>query len=88
VKSPRRGPNPEFDAARRSPVWVLTGLAVGLAAGYFAAIVFWPAAPILPFLLGTATVPFAKTKAFGLGAWAAACGVPTFLITVFLLFLI
>jgi hypothetical protein len=69
-------------------VWVLTGLAVGLAAGYFAAIVFWPAAPILPFLLGTATVPFAKAKAFGLGAWAAACGVPTFLITVFLLFLI
>jgi hypothetical protein len=88
VKSPRLGPNPEFDAARRSPARVLAGLAAGLALGYFAAIFFWPAAPFLPFLLGMATVPFAKTKAFGLGAWAAACGVPTFLITVFLLFLI
>jgi len=72
----------------RSPAMVLGGLAAGLAAAYLGAVVFWPGAPVLPFILGIAVMPVAKAKGFALGAWAAACGVLAFLITLAVLFLI
>ena len=70
------------------PAMVLGGLTAGLAAACVGAAVFWPAAPMLPFVLGIAAMPFAKANGFALGAWAAACGVPAFLITLAVLFLI
>lgn len=73
---------------RRSPTMVLGGLAAGLASAFLGAVVFWPCAPVLPFILGIAAMPFAKANGFALGAWAAACGVLAFLITLAVLFLI
>lgn len=86
--SPRLGPIAEFDTARRSPAKVLTGLLAGLVCAGLGAIVFWPGAPVLPFILGMATIPFANTKAFAVGAWAAACGVLAFLVTLVILLLV
>lgn len=86
--SPRLGPIAEFDAARRSPAMILTGLVAGLVSAGLSAMIFWPGAPVLPFILGMATIPFAKAKAFALGAWAAACGVLAFLVTLVILLLV
>ncbi|WP_085250911.1 hypothetical protein [Mycobacterium riyadhense] len=67
---------------------ILSGLAGGLVFACIGAVFFWPAAPLLPFVLGIAAMPFPKAKAFALGAWAAACGVLAFLITLVVLLLI
>ncbi|SOJ55279.1 hypothetical protein MSIMFB_02768 [Mycobacterium simulans] len=72
----------------RFPAMILSGLAAGLVFACIGAVVVWPAAPALPFILGMATMPFPKAKAFALGAWAAACGVLAFLITLAVLLLI
>ncbi|CAM3021301.1 hypothetical protein BST27_06780 [Mycobacterium intermedium] len=85
LRSAPRGRIPEFDEARRSPAMILTGLAAGLLVAYLGLIFVPPAAPVVPFLLGLAIMPFQVAKAFALGAWAAACGVFVFLVTLLIL---
>lgn len=70
------------------PIPLLGGLFVGtltiaLCVGYY-----WPFAWILPGLLGAATYPWLRTRQFGLGAFAAACGAAVGVFTEMILILL
>ncbi|OBB02247.1 hypothetical protein A5662_12575 [Mycobacteriaceae bacterium 1482268.1] len=75
-----------FEQARRSPAWVLIGLAVGIAATLLVGVYLWYYALIVPFLIGGVTVLFRRTQAFGLGVLAAGCGTVVFLVTLAVMF--
>lgn len=70
----------------RKPAPVLVGLGVGVVGTLFAGIYLWFFALLLPLVVGGASVVFARTRAFGLGVLAAACGSVVFLLTLALLF--
>lgn len=72
---PDRLPTPD------KPISLLLGLFAGtltitLCFGYF-----WPFAWVFPGILGAATYPWARTRQFGLGAFAAACGAVVAVVT-------
>jgi hypothetical protein len=48
----------------------------------------WPFAWIFPVLLGGATYPWARTRQFAVGAFAAACGAAVAALTAAILFLL
>lgn len=75
-----------FEWETRKPAWILTGLIAGLAITFFAGIAVWFYAPLLPLLVGGVTVLFKRTRAFGLGMLATACGSVVFLATLAVLF--
>ena len=58
----------------------------GLVCTFFAGVAVWYYAPVLPLLLGGITVVFRRTRAFGLGVLATACGSVVFLASLALLF--
>lgn len=70
---------------RHRPVPLLLGLLVGtltlaLSAGYY-----WPLAAVFPLVLVAVTVPPKRTRTFGLGALAAACGAVVAVLTLWVL---
>jgi hypothetical protein len=75
-----------LDGARRTPAWILIGLAVGMACTFIAGAAVWFYAPLVPLLLGGVAVLSARLRAFGLGLLAAACGSVVFLATLAVLF--
>jgi hypothetical protein len=83
----KANPTIGFPVARRQPALLLTGLATGMVCAVVAAFFLWIFAPLLPALIGISTMLFERTRAFALGALAAACGSATFLLAMAGLFL-
>lgn len=81
-------PAEDLVLARQSPIALLCGLLVGIIFAYVAGVFVWIAAPVFPLMLWLCTVGFMRTRAFSVGALAAACGVGAFLISLGVLFLL
>jgi hypothetical protein len=77
-----------FEEARRQPVQLLFGLAIGLGLAWIVGAIAPPYAPLLPLLIGGPMLLFKRTQALALGMLAAACGVVVFLVTGFVLIVI
>lgn len=88
LEHPKLPPNPVSEAAARHPVQLLAGLAAGLLLSFFVGLFYWPAAPAVPFVLGTFLLIGRGTIAFGTGLLAAGCSVATFLASMAIVFLV
>lgn len=74
-----------FEEARRQPVLILVGLALGLLLGWVGFALSLVLAPLPPLLVGGPLILFKRTQAVGLGMIAAACALIVVVVTVFVL---
>lgn len=67
------------------PLPLLSGLLVGALTLVPAALFIWTLAPLVPLLLGGVIMQLKRTRSFGLGMLAAACGGGVAVLTEFIL---
>jgi hypothetical protein len=81
-------PLPDHRPLADKPIPLLAGLFAGCMTLALSAVFLWPLAWIFPSILGAATYPWARTRQFAVGSFAAACGAAVAALTAAMLFLL